>query len=495
MTNRNRAVVEILAQDKVTAILKQIEKNTRKTSTQVIEGNKKIESSNNSLFLSFKNIAILLGTGFVAKFVKESLSEFAKFEAAKTAFERIRGESALFLKSVEEATRGTVSQLDILTNANLFFLNIAGATNEQFLKLAEAAVVLGQATCVDAAGAFERLIKGIAKAEPELLDEIGLTNKLGDALKKYADDSGISVNAIDQQTKKMIFLNEVLKSSEEVLTNLGSTQNNTATTFARLSKSISDLKIEVGEELAPAFKELMDIIIENKDELVTILTALTKIAAAMGQIVGKGIQFSELMGIGWGAMQAKEAAGFLPDKKERLTGIETMKQLEQKKVLDSSAKQILNESDKIFEELAANNKKFTKEQKQYIEFVLDAKESLSSNILTLDEYVKYVDYANQMLSMNSAVSGLASESLDKFNKKMQDTISSAGTPAGAAESAINQRFKEIRDLVTVRTPAGDTTTVLGSREILRVNNAQLAALRSIDKKTRENIRNVLTTVS
>src|SRR3990167_2055579 len=114
MTNRNRAVVEILAQDKVTAILKQIEKNTRKTSTKVIEGNKKIESSNNSLFLSFKNIAILLGTGFVAKFVKESLSEFAKFEAAKTAFERIRGESALFLKSVEEATRGTVSQLDIL---------------------------------------------------------------------------------------------------------------------------------------------------------------------------------------------------------------------------------------------------------------------------------------------------------------------------------------------------------------------------------------------
>lgn len=86
---------------------------------------------------------------------------------------------------------------------------------------------------------FERLVEGILKGEPELIDEVGIYLKIGNAVAKYAKETGRAVSDISALERQTITLNAVLsdgKPYEEVGNNLESFSGE----FLQLKQIISE---------------------------------------------------------------------------------------------------------------------------------------------------------------------------------------------------------------------------------------------------------------
>jgi hypothetical protein len=90
----------------------------------------------------------------------------------------------------------------------------AGFSIEELEKLGSVAQNTSLALGRNLPDSIDRLIKGTTKLEPELLDELGIMTKLGDATSAYALKTGKSVSSLTQFERRQAFLNAVLAEGE-----------------------------------------------------------------------------------------------------------------------------------------------------------------------------------------------------------------------------------------------------------------------------------------
>ena len=87
----------------------------------------------------------------------------------------------------------------------------AGFDTTQIKGLAEvgrlAAISLGR----DVGDAVDRLTRGAAKLEPEILDELGIFVRIDDAASKYAASLGVAAGSLSRFEKRQAFANEILE--------------------------------------------------------------------------------------------------------------------------------------------------------------------------------------------------------------------------------------------------------------------------------------------
>jgi len=129
----------------------------------------------------------------------------------------------------------------------------AGLSADQLTRLGtaakDAAAILGR----DVTDAFNRLVKGVTKAEPELLDELGIILRLDTANRNYADSLGIAVKDLTQFQKSQAVANEVLGQSEAKYSAvLAVTGGSAVNQFNKLGKSMDDLVMRFQSFLLPA---------------------------------------------------------------------------------------------------------------------------------------------------------------------------------------------------------------------------------------------------
>ena len=90
----------------------------------------------------------------------------------------------------------------------------AGFGQEQMSRLAKAAKGASTALGRDFEDSLNRLVRGVTKAEPELLDELGIILRLEPATKKYADRLKKTAKDLTTFEKSQAVLNEVLEQAE-----------------------------------------------------------------------------------------------------------------------------------------------------------------------------------------------------------------------------------------------------------------------------------------
>jgi hypothetical protein len=90
----------------------------------------------------------------------------------------------------------------------------AGFSTTELERLGEVAQNTSLALGRNLPDSIDRLIKGTTKLEPELLDELGIMTKLGDATAAYALQTGKNANALTQFERRQAFLNAVLAEGE-----------------------------------------------------------------------------------------------------------------------------------------------------------------------------------------------------------------------------------------------------------------------------------------
>ena len=138
---------------------------------------------------------------------------------------------------LKEITGAAVSTQEAMTAVAT--ATAAGFSSTQIANLGEVAKGASLALGRDMTDALNRLIRGSAKLEPELLDELGIMVRLDDAARDYATELGTTVENLTQYQKRQAFVNAVIEEGQKSFSGIAQAIDPNA--YDQLSAALQDL--------------------------------------------------------------------------------------------------------------------------------------------------------------------------------------------------------------------------------------------------------------
>ena len=210
-----------------------------------------------------------------ATFAAQMFAVTAAFGFLKRAgdLEVLRQGQITYAASTGIAMQSLTRDIQAATGAQIAFRDASqaaaigvasGLSPDQLTKLGKAAkdasAVLGR----DVTDSFNRLVRGVTKAEPELLDELGIILRLKDASEKYALALGKDVNALSTFEKSQAVANDVLAQAEDKYGRMlaivgGGTENE----FNKLAVQFDNIVMKIQQFVLPAANALAKVLIDT----------------------------------------------------------------------------------------------------------------------------------------------------------------------------------------------------------------------------------------
>jgi hypothetical protein len=143
----------------------------------------------------------------------KSASDISNLIAGQEALGSVSGVAYKTLtQGLKEATDGQISYAEASKAAAIG--TASGLSPDQLNRLGAAAKNTSIALGRDLTDSFNRLVRGVTKAEPELLDELGIILRLEEAKKNYAEQIGKTAGDLNQFERSQAVANEVLDQAE-----------------------------------------------------------------------------------------------------------------------------------------------------------------------------------------------------------------------------------------------------------------------------------------
>ena len=183
-------------------------------------------------------------------FALDALFRFLR-EAAD--FRVLQKGQELFAASTGRAMRTLSRDIQAATSAQISFKEAsqataiglsAGLSPSMLKELGQAARTVSVALGRDTTDSFNRLIRGVTKAEPELLDELGIILRLEEATTRYAAALGPNKNQLTTYQKSQAVANEVLRQAES--------------RYGAIADKIGDDSVNQLNKLMVAFDEVLN---------------------------------------------------------------------------------------------------------------------------------------------------------------------------------------------------------------------------------------------
>jgi len=234
----------------IQAEIKEAEQRLKK----FVDSQKNIKKENDKLKQSFiglgKTIVSAFAVRAIANFSKESLILKARADSLNIAFKNL-GSSVGFnedsLNKFRQATNGTVSDVDLMIQANNAMLLGIVENDEAFAELIDNAQRLAKAVGQDALFGIESLTTGIGRQSKLMLDNLGIVLDTNLAYEKFAQANGKAVKDLDENERKQAFIQAALESTASKVAELGEETLDTNDTIAQLDVAMENLKIAFGE--------------------------------------------------------------------------------------------------------------------------------------------------------------------------------------------------------------------------------------------------------
>lgn len=157
------------------------------------------------------------------------------------------------LNDLRKASKGTISDFDLMLSANKASMLGVSTNSKQLAKLLEIARARGQQLGVDTTQAFSDIVTGIGRNSPLILDNLGITTaKYQEQLKQIQKNGKV----LDANQQKQLLLATVLKD------NVGSAVESNTANVARLSIFWTNLKDELAKKVAPVFEKVTSLLFD-----------------------------------------------------------------------------------------------------------------------------------------------------------------------------------------------------------------------------------------
>ena len=188
--------------------------------------------------------ATLAANVFAATAAFGALQRAAEFEQLTASVEFFGNQAGrnleLIVDQLVEVTDGALSAEQAFRGTALAVSS--GFDTEQLVRLTGVAKGASVALGRDLNDAFDRLVRGAAKLEPEILDELGIMVRLDDAVRDYATELGKVPSQLTAFEKRQAFLNATIKAGESQFQELS--ENVPVNPFNQLAAAFSNLTKE-----------------------------------------------------------------------------------------------------------------------------------------------------------------------------------------------------------------------------------------------------------
>lgn len=217
----------------------------------------------------------------------------------QNAFNKLFGEGEAAIGKMREASRGLLSDYDLMTQANRAAALGAAKTAEQFAELTEVSLALGRAQGVDAKLALESLALGIGRQSRLLLDNLGIIVNVEQATAKYASSIGKSVGELNDAQRAEAFRTAAMEAARKKLEELGGITETNADNIQRMKIAAVNAKDAFAEWVAesPAIERGLDRIAAGVRGIANAVGALNR--AQMDNSMLGGLGTSPAAGAGW----------------------------------------------------------------------------------------------------------------------------------------------------------------------------------------------------
>jgi hypothetical protein len=128
------------------------------------------------------------------------------------------------LSVTRDASKGLITDLDLMQAANKAILLGLPVTAESMGTMAQAAVALGKAMNQGATKSFDDLITALGRSSPMILDNLGLSVKVGEANDVYARSVGKTAEQLTDAEKKLAFYNAAMDAARAKVADVGGIQ-------------------------------------------------------------------------------------------------------------------------------------------------------------------------------------------------------------------------------------------------------------------------------
>jgi hypothetical protein len=148
------------------------------------------------------------------------------------------------------AMKGIVSDLRAATGGMLDFRNAAqqaqiataaGFSADQIKELGKGAKLASVALGRDLTDSFNRLLRGVTKAEPELLDELGIILRIDDATRKYAQANDLVASKLTISQRRAAVFEEVSRQLANNFSAFEDGADGALNSFSKLQVAFSDI--------------------------------------------------------------------------------------------------------------------------------------------------------------------------------------------------------------------------------------------------------------
>ena len=275
---------------KTTLQMKQLGDQTQKVSKSTAEANRNWKGASNQSSGASKNFSKMsqgMG-GIVGAYATLAANIFAigaafRFLESAGDLQKLKEGQVLYASATGVALKSLTNDIIAATDAQITFANAsqsaaigkaAGLTNDQLTRLGkgakDASIILGR----DVTDSFNRLIRGVTKAEPELLDELGIILRLNDATEKYAATIGKSAQDLTQFEKSQAVTVEVLDQVESKYGRIMAVMEPSGNQFTQLGKAFDDIVNHIKEFAAAIATPIAGVLTEQPLLIAGILLAL-----------------------------------------------------------------------------------------------------------------------------------------------------------------------------------------------------------------------------
>ena len=233
---------------------------TRATDEYRIRGNQ-LAKGNDAIAKSFATIrsqmllftfAMSLGVRQVIGFIKEA----AKVDSMSRAFDSLSGgagNAKIALTQLSDAAGGTMSQFDLLQQANNALILGVVKNSDEMNEMFKVAIKLGRAVGRTAKESVESLVTGIGRQSRLMLDNIGIIMDAEKAYSTFAAELGVTVESLDDAERRQAFLSATMESAREKARLLGDDIETMQSRIEKATAAMSDAKVELGKASVSVF--------------------------------------------------------------------------------------------------------------------------------------------------------------------------------------------------------------------------------------------------
>jgi len=187
------------------------------------------------------------------------------------------------MDTFQQVTDGTVSNADLMqrsVKASMLGIPIDKMSNLMEIARTQA-VTMGE----DVGYMLDSIVTGVGRASPLILDNLGITLKMGEVYDNAAKKLGKTAEAMTDAERRTALLNAVVAWGEQKQKDMGGAVDSNAASTQKLVASLTNLKNNVLQELAKTLTPIIDKFNELVKSNPELIMGLIKFAGAMAVLI------------------------------------------------------------------------------------------------------------------------------------------------------------------------------------------------------------------